>query len=65
MLDTLDVTATEIWSIGKIGGKVWFQDDRHIYLLDGNAVRVYGFDKRIYCASVIDDKLYIYVSGEG
>lgn len=65
MLDTLDVTATEIWSIGKIGGKVWFQDDRHIYLLDGNSVRVYGFDKRIYCASVIDDKLYIYVSGEG
>ena len=66
LLDSLGITTTEIWSIGKLGGQIFFQDDRHIYILGGNMeVRVYGFDDRIYCSNVIDDILYIYVSGIG
>lgn len=65
LLDSLGITTTEIWSIGKVGGQVFFQDDRHIYILGDQGARIFGFDNRIYCSTVIDDSLFIYVSGVG
>ena len=66
LLDSLGITTTEIWNIGRLDGRIFFQDDRHIYILgDNNSVRTYGFDDRIYCSNVIDGILYIYVSGSG
>ncbi len=66
LLDSLGITTAEIWNIGRLGERIFFQDDWHIYILaGGNAIREYGFDGRIYCSSVIDGILYICVGGKG
>lgn len=72
LLDTLGVTVSEVWDIGKIDGKLFFQDDRHIYVFEnaGDAdgrtgLKTYRFDDRIFCSEVIGGELLIYVHGIG
>lgn len=74
VLDSLGVTASEIWNIGRVGKNLFFQDDRHIYILEkrttddggkGFSVRTYSFEERIFCSAVIGESLLIYVHGTG
>ena len=70
LLDSLGVTASEIWNIGRIegGGNIFFQDDRHIYILKGqteHSIRTYTFENRITCSAVIGEDLLLYVDGAG
>ncbi len=83
LLDSLGVTASEIWNIGRLGKDIYFQDDKHIYILEKQAdtlasneaaestskaksnFKTYSFEERIFCATVIDGSLLIYVHGTG
>lgn len=68
LLDSLGVTVSEIWNIGRLGEDIFFQDDRHIYILKDQAersIKTYTFENRILCSTVIEDELLLYVYGAG
>ncbi len=68
LLDSLGVTVSEIWNIGKLGEDIFFQDDRHIYILNGQSersIKTYTFENRISCSAVIGEELLLYVDGIG
>ena len=68
LLDTLGVTVSEIWNIGRLGEDIFFQDDRHIYILKEQgerSIKTYTFENRIFCSTVIGEELLLYVYGAG
>ncbi len=68
LLDDLGITVSEIWNIGRLGENIFFQDDRHIYILKDQperGIRTYTFENRISCSTVIGEELLFYVDGAG
>ena len=68
LLDSLRVTTSEIWNIGRLGEDIFFQDNRHIYILKDrseSSIKTYSFEDRILCSTVIGDELLLYVDGAG
>ncbi len=65
LLDSLGITTSEIWNIGRVNGKLFFQDDRHVYILWERGVRTFGFDAPVLCSEVVDDRLYVFAGGVG
>ncbi len=68
ILDDLGITVSEIWNIGKIGQDIFFQDDRHIYILKDYptaSIKTYTFNNKIFCSTIIKGDLFIYVYGMG